>query len=134
MSNNNNDNTMTALFQNDKDDEEAAGCFRDKIRCLHEHFDKDEDGYLKLSELAALQKATEGVILTEEMYLMACSALNCPPSTGISLNALKLTYASDGADFEKDYYKVFPKKEEKKEEKEEDRIYEVGDDGVDIST
>jgi hypothetical protein len=35
---------------------------------------------------------------------------------------------------EKDYYKVFPKKKTKKEEKEEDRIYEVGEDGVDISS
>jgi hypothetical protein len=48
--------------------------------------------------VAALQKATEGVILKEEMYLMACRALDCHPSNGISLDALKLTYASDGAD------------------------------------
>jgi hypothetical protein len=94
-----NNNTMTALFQNGGDEATSlAEGFRDKTRCLHEHFDKDGDGHLKLTELAALQKATEGVILTEEMYLMACRALDCHPSNGISLDALKLTYASDGAD------------------------------------
>jgi hypothetical protein len=34
---------------------------------------------------------------------------------------------------EKDYFKVFPERKAKEEEKEEDHIYEVGDDGVDIS-
>jgi hypothetical protein len=125
---------LTALFQ--KEDNDMAEVFRDKIQVLFNHFDRDKDGHLKFAELAALQRATEGVILSEEMYLMACKALDCKPGTGVSLPALKLTYAAQGgADFEKDYLKVFPKKKATKESNDEEQIYEVGDDGaIDISS
>lgn len=86
---------LAPLFS--KEDEEDGDFFRDRIRCLFEHFDKDCDGHLNFTELSALQKATEGVILSEEMYLMTCRTLNCQPGKGISLGALKVTYASDGA-------------------------------------
>ena len=150
---------LSPLFS--KQDETMAESFRDKVRILFEHFDKDGDGFLNLKELAALQKATEGVILTEEMYLMACRTLNCQPGNGITLGALKVTYASDGADVggyiratllssssfkvganwqffvdcitEKDYLKVFPENKPK-EENDEDKIYEAGEDGFDISS
>jgi hypothetical protein len=95
MTNHQGEKDWTPLFSND--DEGDAEIFRDEVRCLHEHFDKDGDGHLCFSELAALQKATEGVILSEEMYVMTCRALDCHPRNGISLGALKLTYASDGA-------------------------------------
>ena len=94
---------ITPLFQNDDDDDEMAAAWRnaDRVRCLHENFDKNEDGHLNFEELAALQKATEGVILSKEMYVMACKALDQKPDPGISLDALKLTYASEGSDISK---------------------------------
>jgi Ca2+-binding EF-hand superfamily protein len=97
------ENEISPLFQNDDDDqnEMTAELFRDRVRSLHEHFDKDEDGHLNFEELAALQKATEGVILSEEMYVMVCRTLDCKPNKGISIDALRLTYASEGADISK---------------------------------
>ena len=100
---------ITAIFNDDDDDEEdddesepmTAELFRDRVRSLHEHFDKNEDGHLNFSELAALQKATEGTTMTEDMYVMACKALDCKPHQGISIDALRLTYASEGADISK---------------------------------
>lgn len=94
---------ITPLFRNEDEDENeiTAELFRDRVRSVHEHFDKNEDGHLNFEELAALQKVTEGVILSEEMYVMACKALNCTPHKGISVDALKLTYASEGADIGK---------------------------------
>eukprot|EP00980_Cylindrotheca_fusiformis_P016023 scaffold4715_cov115-Cylindrotheca_fusiformis.AAC.7 len=94
---------IAPLFRSndDVDSETTAELFRDRVRSLHEHFDKDGDGHLNFEELAALQKATEGVILSEEMYVMACKALDCIPNKGISMGALKLTYASEGADISK---------------------------------
>jgi Ca2+-binding EF-hand superfamily protein len=94
---------ISPLFQNDDDDdnEMTAELFRDRVRSLHEHFDKNEDGQLNFEELAALQKATEGVILSEAMYVMVCRALDCKPDKGISIDALRLTYASEGADISK---------------------------------
>ena len=74
--------------------------FRDKVRILFEHFDHDKDGRLRYQELAALQTATndaESDRLTKEMYVMACQSLNCHPDEGLSLEALKFTYAADGA-------------------------------------
>mmetsp|Transcript_23737 Transcript_23737/g.38681 ORF Transcript_23737/g.38681 Transcript_23737/m.38681 type:complete len:162 (+) Transcript_23737:72-557(+) len=118
-----------------------ADGFRDKVRELMEYFDKDQDGHLKYDELRALQAATEGVVLSEEMYVMACKTLNCHPSKGISLEALKFTYASEGADIDKDYGKIFGKRKGEKETTKEvvkedgdDDVYEVGKDGVDISS
>jgi len=90
------DKNMSALFYEDGDDD--GELFRDKVRALLEHFDSDQDGYLSFPELGALQKATSGELLTEEMYIMACRALDCIPQKGISLDALKLTYAAEGSD------------------------------------
>lgn len=98
---------ITAIFTDDDDDDDdeaepmTAELFRDRVRCLHEHFDANEDGHLNFSELAALQKATEGTAMTEDMYVMACKALDCKPHQGISIDALRLTYASEGADVSK---------------------------------
>lgn len=83
------------------------------------------------------------------MYVMACQSLNCHPDQGLSLEALKFTYAADGADIDADYDKVFdkdgkprkvvvfvPKKQRQEESKTEsgDTVYEVGADGFDISS
>ena len=50
---------MEALFA-DKDDTSMAEGFRDKVRALHEHFDRDKDGFLDHSELRGLQLLTSG--------------------------------------------------------------------------
>lgn len=93
---------ITPLFSSDNtttnEDEDDGEWFRDKVRAVFEHFDTDHDDHLKFAELAALQKATAGTMLTEEMYLMACRALDCKPQLGISLDALKLTYVAEGSD------------------------------------
>jgi hypothetical protein len=92
-------NKIAAIFSpadEDTDTAQNAEWFRDKVRTLFEHFDTDQDDHLKFVELAALQKATAGTMLTEEMYMMACRALDCLPSKGLSLDAIKLTYAAGG--------------------------------------
>ena len=106
------------------------------VQALHEHFDADNDGFLKFEELAALQLATSGETLTPDMYIAVCRTLECQPGTGISLTALRLTYASDGTNASDDYTRVFGKAASSVKSKEQhtDDIYEVGDDGVDIST
>jgi hypothetical protein len=131
------------IFDGDDDENVVsfANEFRDKVQVLFEYFDKDVDGYLNYAELRKLQSATSGVVLSEEMYIMACKALNCHPSQGLSLDALKFTYASDGADIETDCNKVFGTKDEtsttkedgKKKNIDDDIIYEAGTDGFDIS-
>ena len=138
---------MKALFQNDEKDSSFVEGFKDRVREVHEQFDKDCDGYLSFSELAALQLTTEGAKLTEESYVMACKALDCHPSRGISLDALRLTYAAQGTSIgkfgseafritvsfvrlcstssfffcssstEKDYFKVLPERKKAKVEK-----------------
>ena len=90
---------MKPLFQDNSVDFSEE--FKDRVKAIHEHFDIDADGYLNFEELAALQKVTEGVRLTEENYIMACRALECSPAKGISVQALKLTYASDGTNIGK---------------------------------
>ncbi|KAL3931069.1 MAG: hypothetical protein SGBAC_011474 [Bacillariaceae sp.] len=134
---------ITAIFNDDDDDDDddddkaeplTAELFRDRVRSLHEHFDANEDGHLNFPELAALQKATEGSTMTEDMYVMACKALDCKdPHLGISIDALRLTYASEGADINKDYYKVFPDRRPKKKPKDKDHVYETDGGGFDIS-
>jgi len=131
---------ITAIFNDDDDDDEdgeaepmTAELFRDRVRSLHEHFDANEDGHLNFSELATLQKATEGTTMTEDMYVMACKALDCKPHQGISIDALRLTYASEGADINKDYYKVFPDRKPKKKPKDEDHVYEIDGGAFDVS-
>jgi hypothetical protein len=111
-----------------------ASGFRDKVRTLFEYFDRDQDGYLNFQELKALQDATSAHVdneedeedddddnddensksssppvssLTEDMYVMACKTLDCHPSKGLSVEALKFTYAADGADIDKDFNLVF---------------------------
>jgi len=146
-----------ALKENDNAMLSFAEGFRDKVKILFEHFDHDKDGKLKYDELAALQTATsddgyEGERLSKEMYVMACQSLNCHPDQGLSLEALKFTYAADGADIDADYDKVFdkdgkprkvvvkidlPSKAKKEETKNEDdeKVYEMGSNGViDISS
>eukprot|EP00540_Astrosyne_radiata_P002453 CAMPEP_0116826510 /NCGR_PEP_ID=MMETSP0418-20121206/2567_1 /TAXON_ID=1158023 /ORGANISM="Astrosyne radiata, Strain 13vi08-1A" /LENGTH=106 /DNA_ID=CAMNT_0004455149 /DNA_START=109 /DNA_END=429 /DNA_ORIENTATION=+ len=86
--------TFKALFEDEN--EKFAEEFRDRVRAIHEHFDKDEDGYLKFEELAALQRVTSGTTLEGDQYVMACRALECHPNKGISIEALRLTYASEG--------------------------------------
>lgn len=105
-----------ALKENDNAMLSFADGFRDKVKILFEHFDHDQDGRLKYDELAALQTATseegyDGERLSKEMYVMACQSLNCHPDDGLSLEALKFTYAADGAgaDIDSDYGKVFDK-------------------------
>lgn len=142
-----------ALKENDNAMLSFAEGFRDKVKVLFEHFDHDKDGRLKYDELAALQTATsdegyDGERLSKEMYVMACQSLNCHPDQGLSLEALKFTYAADGADIEKDFDKVFdkdgkPRKlvvkidlpTKKEKSKDEEKVYEVGSNGVvDISS
>jgi hypothetical protein len=141
---------MKGLFETLKEDDKAmlsfADGFRDKVKILFENFDLDQDGRLNHNELASLQRATspEEDPLTKKMYLMVCQSLACHPDQGISLEALKFTYASDGADIDIDYDKVFNNdnnnnngnKTNKKNKKDddEDKIYEVGSNGVDISS
>jgi len=117
--------------------------FKDKVHSLHEHFDVDSDKYLNFTELRSLQLATSGSDLTKETYVMICRALDCHPQNGISIDALRLTYAAEGTNVENDYRKVFapPKGEDdtqttrkvvQKDETEEE-VIEIGDDGFDIS-
>ena len=154
--------TLQPLFETLKENDNAmlsfADGFRDKVKILFDHFDKDKDGNLNYYELAALQKATatnDDTTLCSNMYIMACKSLNCHPDKGLSLEALKFTYAADGSDIDVDYDKVFDaetgepkvvvaataaaatKKDEttKDDDDDEDKVYEVGADGggVDIS-
>jgi hypothetical protein len=148
---------MKGLFETLKDDDKAmlsfADGFRDKVKILFENFDIDQDDRLNYNELSSLQRATspEEESLTKKMYLMVCTSLACHPDQGISLEALKFTYASDGADIDIDYDKVFnntntntnenskkksskKKKNKKDDDNDEDKIYEVGTNGVDISS
>ena len=70
--------------------------FVDKIRAIHEHFDKNKDGYLNYDELSSLQLCTSGQTLDSTMYGYLCQGLGCQPDKGLSLDGLKLTYASEG--------------------------------------
>lgn len=135
------DKDLSPLFSNNDDDTVTAELFKDKVRALLERFDVDKDDHLKFPELAALQRATAETVLTEEMYVMACRALDCHPSTGISLGALKLTYAAPGSDLDADYDKVFSLDQKQPptfatpdNAKTTDTVYEIGADGaIDIS-
>mmetsp|Transcript_15341 Transcript_15341/g.21369 ORF Transcript_15341/g.21369 Transcript_15341/m.21369 type:complete len:131 (-) Transcript_15341:20-412(-) len=127
---------MSALFQNE-DDQSFARAMADKVAAIHEYFDKDKDGHLNFQELRSLQLLTSGDDMDKEQFVAVCRVLDCHPSRGISLNALKLTYAADGANIAKDYDTVFPESSatsSKTEEKTaDDDVIEVGDGGVDIS-
>ena len=126
-----------ALFQGN-DDSLAEG-FRDKVALLHAHFDRDGDGHLNHAELRGLQLLTSGSDMDAGQYVMVCRSLACDPSKGISVDALKVVYASEGASVEEDYMKVLGKgkKETNASERPEgsdDDVLEVGEDGVDISS
>jgi hypothetical protein len=86
--------TMKAVF--DESGTSFAEEFTDKVRGLHEHFDLNKDGFLNFEELRSLQLMTSGEDMKPEHYEMACRALDCHPSKGLSLDALRLTYAADG--------------------------------------
>ena len=123
-------NVGAALFS-DNCSETFAEQFKDKVRAIHEHFDKDKDGHLNFSELSSLQLCTSGNPMDENVYLMICRGLGCHPWKGLGLDHLKLTYAAEGTDLDEDYGKVFGKKYES--ESVEEGVIEVGEGGVDIS-
>ena len=84
-----------------------------KVMALHYHFDADRDGYLSYNELQSLQHITSGAAMSVHEYTMICHALGCEPRRGITLDALRVTYASaaqgeDGdANIDLDYDNVF---------------------------
>jgi hypothetical protein len=96
-------NVGSSLFSsntNDDSDEMVnfAEQFRDKVKAIHEHFDENQDGFLNFDELSSLQLRTSGEILDRNMYGYLCQQLGCKPDKGLSLDGLRLTYASEGAD------------------------------------
>jgi len=124
-------NVGSAIF--DDSSESFASGFFCKVRAIHEHFDMNKDGYLSFEELSSLQLTTSGAEMSGTQYGMVCQAFGCRPSQGLSLDALKLTYAS-GASADDDYEKVFGKqKKAAKKEDEDDEVIEVGEGAVDIS-
>ena len=73
---------MEALFA-DKEDTSLADGFRDKVRALHEHFDRDKDGFLDHSELRGLQLLTSGNDMSQGQYVLVCKSLACDPNKGL---------------------------------------------------
>jgi hypothetical protein len=69
----------------------------DLVKEIHAHYDKDEDGFLNFVELATLQLETSGVKMTGDQYTLACKTLECHPNLGLSLKALRWTYAAEGS-------------------------------------
>jgi len=142
-----------ALFETTKveNDDDAvfqsfADQFLDKVRAIHEYFDKDKDGYLNFVELSNLQLCTSGNRMDGNTYAMVCKTLGCPPNQGVNLEQLKFTYAAEGTDIEDDFRKVFGHTKGKKERKQQDtgsasvidavneeNVIEVGEGVVDIS-
>lgn len=129
-----------------KDSENGEVCFanefKDKVAAIHEHFDKDNDGCLNYEELRSLQLCTSGSDMDESLYVMICRGFGCHPNQGVSIDALRLTYASDGTNIDEDYRKVFEdsqrqtnkNKTSKSAKEKEEQVYEVGEGGVDISS
>eukprot|EP00593_Proboscia_inermis_P016593 CAMPEP_0171306424 /NCGR_PEP_ID=MMETSP0816-20121228/16436_1 /TAXON_ID=420281 /ORGANISM="Proboscia inermis, Strain CCAP1064/1" /LENGTH=138 /DNA_ID=CAMNT_0011787991 /DNA_START=13 /DNA_END=429 /DNA_ORIENTATION=- len=135
--------------------EDTAAAASEKVRQIHSNFDSDNDNFLNLEELSALQFETSGNTLDKDQYVMVCRALGCHPGRGISLEALKLTYAAEGTDVNADYEKVFSERSgdnsisKAKKSKTtiissmssntdgndvgEEDVLEVGENGVDIS-
>ena len=126
---------MTALFS---DDTSFADGFCDKAAAIHEYFDKDKDEHLNFTEIANLQLVTSGTVMTEVQYVMVCRTLQCHPSMGLNLDMLRLTYASDGADVDADYEKIFHISSSENSmsggtTNGKDLVYEAGKEGFDIS-
>ena len=115
---------------------------KSQVVAIHEHFDADGDGYLNYKELSSLQLITSGADMTQEQYKHVCTMLDCHPDKGLSLDALRLTYAAEGTNVEDDFKKVFPKGKvpakqsgaKQKAKDDEDDVIEVGEGGVDISS
>ena len=105
--------------------------FMDKVRAIHEYFDKDKDGHLNFQELSSLQLITSGARMDSTQYEMVCKAFGCNAAKGLPLDALKLTYAADGTNANDDYNTVFGTSG--KGSKHEDDVIEVGDGPIDIS-
>jgi hypothetical protein len=127
----------SAIFESS---DSFAADFMDKVSAIHEHFDKDKDGFLSFEELASLQLVTSGSEMDGTQYGIVCQAFGCRPSQGLGIDALKLTYAA-GASVDEDYEKVFGKGGKKsksnlspKNNSGEDDVIEVGDGIVDISS
>ena len=141
---------ITPIFSNDLSISFSEE-FKDKVRILHEHFDHDNDGFLNFKEIRSLQYETSGEDMDENNYIMICRALDCHPKKGISIDALRLTYASDGANIDDDYKAVFSQNKKQKDAKksdvtnismptnenkkndEDDDVIEMGEDGFDVS-
>ena len=72
--------------------------------------------------------------MSERLYRNVCIMLDCDPDKGLSLPALRLTYAADGASADDDYAKVFGAAAENKTESkaEDDDVIEMGEGGFDI--
>ena len=68
----------------------------DKVSIIHRHLDVYSNGYINFEELQCLQLITSGSELTPDQYEMACQSLGCHTRDGIPIDALKLTYASEG--------------------------------------
>ena len=115
---------------------------KSQVVAIHEHFDADGDGFLNYKELSSLQLITSGADMTPEQYKHVCTMLDCHPDKGLSLDALRLTYAAEGTNVEDDFKKVFPKGKvpakksgaKATKDDDEDDVIEVGDGGVDISS
>mmetsp|Transcript_1395 Transcript_1395/g.4043 ORF Transcript_1395/g.4043 Transcript_1395/m.4043 type:complete len:137 (+) Transcript_1395:169-579(+) len=115
---------------------------KSQVVAIHEHFDADGDGFLNYKELSSLQVITSGAGMTPEQYKHVCTMLDCHPDKGLSLDALRLTYAAEGTNVEDDFKKVFPKGKTRskksgakaKKVDDEDDVIEVGEGGVDISS
>jgi hypothetical protein len=116
-----------------------ADGFLDKVAAIHDHFDRDKDGHLNFNEIGLLQYVTSGAVMTEDQYVMVCRTLQCHPTKGLSLDMLRLTYASDGVDLDADYAKVFAAVpsgtvvEEVESSQQEELVYEAGAEGFDVS-
>ena len=79
-----------------------------KIQQIHQHFDKDKDGYLNHAELTALQTITSGQGISRKKYKTICNSFDCKPSQGLTFRALLMTYSSGGeASINSDFDAVF---------------------------
>ena len=119
---------MKPLFENvnndDNDDDNDEMLMLDKVLAVHEHFDKDQDGFLNYFELRSLQICTSAgknadILndMTQQQYEGICQALDCNPKQGVDVESLRLTYATGMSDVDRDFaivLKLKVKEEEKK--------------------
>lgn len=115
------------MANKDRRDQVAQKIKLQKITEIHNHFDKDQDGYLNHSELSSLQSITcngngngngnnvnsqsqseKSADMSRNKYKMICTSLGCKANKGIDLRSLVLTYESGGgANIDEDYDAVF---------------------------